>query len=134
MESNVKKFQQLYVLTWYRHIYQSFCFFEVNNVRIESFDEILVDCRHNWLIIGLHLPVTPAVCYGLVKIAASNYWMFLYPIVGCIQPLDYIQLLEFGLDWLHWQQRNTTKQATNTKKHDGNLPGWQVVIYYPSKP
>ena len=29
-------------------------------------------CLHNWLSIGRHFPVTPAVCYGLVKIATSN--------------------------------------------------------------
>ena len=34
-------------------------------------------------MIELHFPVTPAVGYGVVKIDASNYWMFLNPIVGC---------------------------------------------------
>ena len=34
-------------------------------------------------MIELHFPVTPAVGYGVVKIDASNYWMFLHPIVGC---------------------------------------------------
>ena len=33
-------------------------------------------------MIELHFPVTPAVGYGVVKIDASNYWMFLHPIVG----------------------------------------------------
>ena len=28
-------------------------------------------------------PMTPPVCYGVVKFAASNYWMFLHSIVGC---------------------------------------------------
>ena len=42
---------------------------------------IQVDCLHKGLRIGRHQLVTPAVCYGVVSIAASNYWMFLYPIV-----------------------------------------------------
>ena len=54
-----------------------------------------VDCLHKWLSIGggHKLPLTPAVCYGVVNNAASDYWMFLYLIVGCklyIQLSDYI--------------------------------------------
>ena len=46
--------------------------------------EILVYSLHSWPRIGHHLSLTPAVCYGLVKIAASYYWMFLHPITGCL--------------------------------------------------
>ena len=57
--------------------------FYQNDVMIWSLLKILVHCMSNWLIIELHFPVTPAVGYGVVKIDASNYWMFLHPIVGC---------------------------------------------------
>ena len=57
--------------------------FNQDDVRIWSLLKILVHCLSNWLIIELHFPVTPAVGYGVVKIDASNYWMFLHPIVGC---------------------------------------------------
>ena len=56
--------------------------FYKNGVRIWSLHKIVVHCLSNWLIIELHFPVTPAVGYGVVKIDASNYWMFLHPIVG----------------------------------------------------
>ena len=41
-------------------------------VKIGSLIEILVDSLHSWLSIGRHFPVTPAVSYGLAKIATSN--------------------------------------------------------------
>ena len=51
-----------------------------NQNEIESVLEILVDGLHNWLVIELHFSVIPAVCYGVVKIATSIYWMFLHDI------------------------------------------------------
>ena len=30
-----------------------------------------------------HIQVIPVVCYGSLKIATPNYWMFLHPIVEC---------------------------------------------------
>ena len=57
--------------------------FNQKDVRIWSLIEILAHGLSNWLIIELHFPVIPAVGYGVVKIDASNYWMFLHPIVGC---------------------------------------------------
>ena len=57
--------------------------FYQSHLRIWSLLKILVDCLSNWLIIELHFPLTTAVGYGVVKIDASNYWMFLHPIVGC---------------------------------------------------
>ena len=58
--------------------------FYQNDVRIWNLLKILVHCLFNWSIIELHFPVTPAVGYGVVKIDASNYWMY-------IQLLDFIQ-------------------------------------------
>ena len=57
--------------------------FKLNDVWIGNLIEILVDCLPKRLSIRPHLPVISAVCYGLVNIAASKYWMFLHPKVGC---------------------------------------------------
>ena len=71
----------------------SFGAFYQNDVRIWSLLKILVHCLSNWLIIELHFPVTTAVGYGVVKIDASNYWMFLHPIVGCTSNANFCPFL-----------------------------------------
>ena len=58
-------------------------FIDLVDVRIETFIEILVDYMQNWLS---HLPVIPALCYGLLKNVASIGISLIY-----IQILDYIQ-------------------------------------------
>ena len=52
-------------------------------VRIESYPDIFANGLYNWLLIGLHFPVIPIVCYGTVKIVASLYWMFEHTIYVC---------------------------------------------------
>ena len=48
-----------------------------NDVLMGFFIKILDNGILNWFTIERHF------CYGTVRAHASNYWMFLHPIVGC---------------------------------------------------
>ena len=57
--------------------------FNQNYDRIGFFIDILVNGLYYWLTYERHFSVAPVVCYGVAKSAASNYWMFMHPTIGC---------------------------------------------------
>ena len=61
-----------------------------------------------WQIIGRHLPVTAADCYGLEKIAASNNWMFLHPIFMVSRHEDHHSIMNFHVPILKMVTLYTT--------------------------
>ena len=57
--------------------------FNQNYARLGFFIDILVNGLYYWLTYERHFSVAPVVCYGVAKSAASNYWMFMHPTIGC---------------------------------------------------
>ena len=57
--------------------------FNQNDVRMGFFIGIHVNGLYYWVTYERHFPVAHVVCYGVAKSAASNYWMFVHPTIGC---------------------------------------------------
>ena len=57
--------------------------FNQNDVRMGFFIGIHVIGLYYQVTYERHFPVAHVVCYGVAKSAASNYWMFVHPTIGC---------------------------------------------------
>ena len=57
--------------------------FKQNDIRVGFFIDNLVNGLYDRLRVERHFLVAHVVCYGVAKPAASNYWMFLHPTIGC---------------------------------------------------